>query len=163
MQRGTGTWAAGGNITATLFTQSGGTATRVIVNSVVLKATNDSSIWQSSVIIATSGGGSQLIGWGQWYGNSGQFVPLDHNANTMVYNGSALTNFWAWAPRTSTANTYAADVAPGSVAGPYSGLTQGGAIPLNLWMGPSDSIQLKITNNSYGGTYAYSFTTITES
>jgi hypothetical protein len=161
MQRGTGTTS--GSASATLFTQSGGLATRVIVNGIALKVASTGTQYWTSINLISSGGGSMLLATAAWYSAGNQFTPLSTMANVAYSAGgatapSALLNLSY--DNNQVGNQYVGDTQPNQIGRVNTGIGQGGAIALNFWMGPGDSILMRNTTTC---TYAYSFTTITES
>lgn len=163
MQRGTGVTSGTGFISTTLFTQSGGNATRVIFNGLSMKT--GASQWWATICVVASGGGSTVIGWGQFYASGTQFVPMAMQANTAYSPGgntSPTANLaTAWANQGSA--TYPGASQPNLIANGYPGLSSGGGMPLNFWIGPSDSVVLRIYNTGATTDFGWSFTTITES
>jgi hypothetical protein len=161
MQRGTGTTS--GSASATLFTQSGGLATRVIVNGIILKVASTGTQYWTTINVVSSGAGSIMIAAASWYSAGNQFTPLSTMANVAYSAGGATgpqprlnLNY----DNNQVNNQYVGDTSPNQVGQVNTGIGQGGAIPLNFWIGPGDSILMRNTTSC---TYAFSFTTITES
>ena len=163
MQRGTSTTSGTGFISTTLFTQSGGLATRVIFNGLAHRSAQ-SQYWVS-INVVSSGGSSSIIGWGQYYAQGSQFVPMAMQANTAYSAGGATgpsANLpTAWANQSNT--TYPGASQPNQIANGYPGLALGGGMPLNFWIGPNDSVVHRIYNTGATTDFGWSFTTITES
>jgi hypothetical protein len=104
-----------------------------------------------------------MIAAASWYSAGNQFTPLSTMAN-VAYSAGGATNPQ---PRLNlnydnnqVNNQYVGDTSPNQVGQVNTGIGQGGAIPLNFWIGPGDSILMRNTTSC---TYAFSFTTITES
>jgi hypothetical protein len=183
LQRGTGT--VGVNGSATLFTQSGGISTRVILNQLAFYASGGNWLTPTMTLVhVVSNGSTNVIGW--WKPNSlagaGQFSPNPNGGGpTQTSSSFNPNNNYI---HNTTANggamvaTYGAY--PGSYSQPgmfpyygvyYSGTDRGSYAPQNFWIGPSDSLLFRAYDNQYdqtgnsglGATYAYHFTTITES
>jgi hypothetical protein len=153
LQRGTGT-VGGTNNSSTLFTQSGGISTRVIFNQLALYNPYGSN-WSypgAYLVHNVSNGSSNIIAWAINSGGGGFQFYINSNStgqiigNSLNYPGSNTeTNSWGF--------NYQAN------SGSFSGFS-----PQNFWIGPSDSLAIRFfSNNGYGATYAYHFTTITES
>jgi hypothetical protein len=183
LQRGTGT--VGVNGSATLFTQSGGISTRVILNQLAFYAT--SGYWLTptmTLVHVVSNGSTNVIGWWKPSGSpgSGQLTP-NPNGSGPTQTTSSLNPNNSYVHNT-TANggamvgTYSAY--PGSYSQPAmfayyfysSNNDRGSYAPQNFWIGPSDSLLFRAYDytydqnggsGGYGATYAYHFTTITES
>ena len=153
MIRGTTTCANGSSVT--LFTQSGGTATRVILNWVafyVTGGTNYSSPNCNLYHTSSSGGAGVVAAWANNSGNSGgQFsggIPSTQSgsANSVFSNVTGNYPALLQAMRVSSLGS-----TPGFTAS-------------NFWIGPSDTVSLSwYDNNSQNINVAYSFTTVTES
>jgi len=164
MQRGSGSISVGtSSVLVTLFTQSGGTATRVVFNGFSYACSNTNSNVAVLLRVDQSGGGKYVLGKQQMTAAAATFVPMVTNMYQPVYNGSALSN---------TAGNFSHNVGGSDYVGtgsPFDTTIRadiaGGGIPQNFWIGPSDAVVLNIQNNSGSFTtnYAYSFTTITES
>lgn len=164
MVRGSGSLASG-SADATLYTQSGGNATRVIFNGLSMKTSSGGTQWYTTICLISAGGSSSVLGWGRWYAGAAQFVPMAMQANTAYSpggNSSATASLpTAWANQNNI--TYTGDSQPDQISSGYPGLALGGGMPLNFWMGSGDSIRLRNYNSSYSTNFGYSFTTITES
>jgi hypothetical protein len=175
-QRGSTTVTANGTSTVTLFTQSTGIATRVILNSVSFYTNNGASNTRMSLCININGTGNQTC------------VAIVGTSNGQA--GQGLTMFPGCQPQaftniTATANTYIDRWIPASLANKNIGTdlqngywgyngpngstqdSQGGSIeyvPSQFWMNSGDSLVFRC--KSYvadTATVMYSFTTITES
>jgi len=174
LQRGTTTVTANGSSGATLFTQSGGTATRVIVNNLGFYFTTTPG--QSDVYVVvylTQSGGQQLV-LGRLYNQSpykaAQFAPGISTTNafeTNPANINAARNFGFTSSGTN--GVASADAQSISINAPSS--TSMMQLNSNFYMGPGDSIAVKARGSSASGksqvfqtlNISYSFTTITES
>jgi hypothetical protein len=182
LQRGTTTVSAGGNTVVTLFTQSGGTATRVIINQLIVYFTSGPpgvSGNGMNLYLTSSGGYSSIIGQMK-YESSGSMWAWQ--ANT----GAPNNGFNGTSPGTSNAinsanpftfqSTSAGDMITGTTSQTYMQYSNTSFnaycnFPANFYMGPSDALKLKVRGlyTSGKGTASgtanvgYSFTTITES
>jgi hypothetical protein len=175
LQRGTASITWDGTTQTTLWTQSGGTATRVIFNGCSAYNNTASAGNFMSLFVKLSGGGSYGLAATR-VGNSTitsalTFCPGNVNVTGGANGSSQITSG-------STIQTYnVAGSYPLDIDMTYVGL-QGGAsggtgftsqnvfefCPAQFWIGPGDAIVFKCkgaTSNS--GAVAYSFTTITES
>jgi hypothetical protein len=134
----------------TLFTQSGGNATRVILNQVFFVIYSYSSLNIKLRHVPTNGGTSTIGWWFSNSANSGQLCPNPNGTGPLEYALNSTYNLMmpvngAWVDDSIAASTN------GSVTS-YA--------PQNFWIGPGDSIRLDTTGNT---TCYYHFTTITES
>ncbi|NDG29902.1 hypothetical protein EB118_07370 [bacterium] len=180
LQRGyTSTAASGGNVT--LFTQSGGIATRVIVNN--LSVCVSPSAYYTNYVpgilvnVAQSGGGSYVIGHAKvqtWSGYSAmQFLPYGPD-NVFI------TQHTGYFPMILIGYSSTSGVGNASLSGGFSSnvqISSGNSyiysgIASNFYIGPNDSVQIRVYaqyGDAYSGIYPctayiyYSFTTITES
>jgi hypothetical protein len=175
LQRGTGTLSTTGTTSVTLFTQSGGLATRVIFNQLTwyLNAGTSSAGMTAILCLNSSGGQSSVIAlyransstmWGGNFVNKNNGNPMPRS----IYNGSGMVM------STSSMYQQSAAQAIGTNAGTVT-INQGSSyidtMPTNFWIGPSDALTFKMSANNPAGkgtspltcTYSYSFTTITES
>ena len=169
VQRGTTTATRDSTATAvTLFTQSGGLGTRVIINQLSWAGASGAANANTSVYlnVVSSGGYSNPVGY--WYagGNS-------------VSQGcwSVGTSGDVWGLNAGTANVFhpngwgSNDATNGAGMGslnlnyPRFGVTYGNSWgPTNFWIGPSDAVQIRVfAGGSATCNIGYSFTTITES
>lgn len=179
LQRGTTTVQCNGTSSATLFTQSGGTATRVILNQLgfYFASTPAANTVFAGVFHESSGGQSFLLGLirDPDRRRSYQFVPGAFTqggfGGTATQTGTSTAAVLSNAPcigATGSTGIGSSDV-NGGVIVEYS--TAAGykysMMPSNFYIGPSDVISMKIFGDTSGGpvtTYiSYSFTTITES
>lgn len=188
LQRGSTTVTADGSSTVTLFTQSGGTATRVIVNrlGVTFSASINTAQILSIVFYMTQTGSSTLMLGLIRRTSSGnrafQFVPGVNTANSFsnassIYNAAQPTYYLPTNPvihGSGTNGTASGDASTLQIE--YCGTganaqTLINVLNSNFYMGPSDLVGMKIygvttSGKSYVATTAtisYSFTTITES
>lgn len=157
MQRGSGTLSASGNTSATLFLQSGGTATRVIINGIAWYSAGGYSFMH--LIVVPSGGAPYIIGRFFQYASDGQFTVSPYGGLGAVGNASGISDHTIQLYK-SGGNNYIANTAPDTVT--YSP-GQASSAPQNFWIGPGDEVKLRAGNGGYVQTYGYSFTTITES
>jgi len=183
-QRGTGSGSQSGS--ATLFTQSGGNATRVIFNQFAAYAAN--SNYTSSLTFTmnhvVSNGSTNIIGWYrtsaasstsfQLFPNPNSTGPMETvpyiNSNGQVYSSNVNGGI------SGTVGNYPGSSNTVSIGVPVntSNPTFSSYAPQNFWIGPDDSVVIRWAYGQYydvfqGGqfypniTYAYHFTTITES
>jgi hypothetical protein len=177
LQRGTTTVTANGSSSATLFTQSGGLATRVIVNqlSLTYDFAADTGTVQVGVYHESFGGQTSLIGL---------FRRLDASSFRAVQFpvGAFTNNNWGGTPLPTGADFLATvpvlghtqasgdmfSTSPSNINVGYSTTsnTRFSVLPSNFYIGPSDSVKIKTNFSSSSGTatatISYSFTTITE-
>jgi hypothetical protein len=152
VQRGTTT--ASSQSRTTLFTQSGGISTRVILNQVAWYfSSGPGNNQQHQLLHVSSSGPVTLIGYynsGQLGGISGQMMPNSDaslNANSGMLYGVGGTANWPGSDFVSVNSGYGQSY-----------------MPQNYWIGPGDSIAfLQYNNSGYSATVGYHFTTITES
>lgn len=182
LQRGTTTVTPNGNNTVTLFTQSGGTATRVIPSQLCFYATSSAnSANQIMVRLTTSGGQTSIIGVARISSAGGfyawQFTITGSPNNNFVGTGglSGYGSFLNSNVNLSQASTVGdmGSATPSSIALNYSdsGTQRNIFLPSNFWMGPGDSISIKPFWQNVSGksvsyptlNISYSFVTITES
>jgi hypothetical protein len=182
LQRGTTTVTSNGTTSATLFTQSGGTATRVIPNAIGIyfSATPNFNYVIFGVYVAISGGQTLLVGYlhqgNTTYNRSFQF-PISAMPNTGASNGVWNTNglvvipttpYFANTSTTGVGNTAIENV---NVNYPLAANTRLVILPSSFYIGASDAIVVKAYGfNAIGkgsptaltANITYSFTTITE-
>jgi hypothetical protein len=183
LQRGTTTVTTDSSSVVTLFTQSGGTATRVIVNNLGVYFTTSPNSGNVSImlLISQSGGQDMVIG---------QIISPDRTRSYQFLAGSSTNNSFAGVglsqfnssnnnvvPNTpiirSNGSNGVASTGSASIGVVYSSLqgTQLAVLNSNFYMGPNDSIKMKMFAQyqsgksvlSTTGNISYSFTTITES
>jgi hypothetical protein len=179
--RGTGSGSNTGS--ATLFTQSGGNATRVIFNQFAAYSSNanahsDLNFTMNHVV---SNGSSNIIGWYKGLGNGSSSFQLFPNPNS---TGPGQT-----VPYINSVNSAFSSNVNGGISGtggnyPGNSHTVGIELPVNgssyrvcsyapqnFWIGPNDSVVIRWVYGSYWNgdsyispniNYAYHFTTITE-
>lgn len=177
LQRGTATVLSNGSSITTLFTQSGGTATRVIMNQLIFTSSNE---WGNGYLSdkgigiyhESSGGKTSLLG-----------IIRDNVDNMKEWQFPVAHNtFNFWQPLSTSTLTGASpiiftDAGGGIVATTppttriyYTGNTSQirySAMPPQFYIGPGDSIKVKAQGRDSGSqpttvTVGYSFTTITE-
>lgn len=172
LQRGTTSVTADGTI-VTLFTQSGGTATRVILNQLswYLNAIQNSGSPTAIVLHTSSGGQTSVLGYyrrtnGSMY--SGQFL-IGGNNSAWNSTGAASTGNISSNPAMTGGSGGMGNDQPSLE---YSGTsTYTSSMPSTFYIGPGDSIKIKIYSSAGTGksfvyrtaNIGYSFTTITES
>ena len=171
IQRGTQTLVS--NTRTTLFTQSGGTATRVIFNQITFASANSVDMYYPAVCLihASSSGPTNVIGLmkaasGSIY--SLNFMPNGNATapNQFGYSGTGNAYNGAVMLQQSTGNIYMGGANPTYVT--YTAATSGSNycsyMPSNYWSGPSDSIKIKwYDGNGNDCSVGWSMTTITES
>lgn len=184
LQRGTLSLNADNTSVGTLFTQSGGTATRVIVNSLVVVfggATNTANEMTIMLYTTQSGGAAQLLGMIKTTtagGQSWQFIPGSRTDNTWTgnsVNSNTSTRFATTQPLLYSTGTNGVPTSAASATvvtyNTTSSLTSANCLNNNFYIGPSDTVQMKMYalrntgkgNFTLSSTISYSFTTITES
>ena len=178
-QRGSTTLTSNNSSTATLFTQSGGLATRVIFNQLGwwFSANEPDVNVSASVIHNISGGGSFVLGYlrDPDKRRAYQFAPGATGDNPWNFGPTQTGTSTAFAmPRGATiggsdANLPGASNASGVIVDwtNQSGLKYM-MLPSNFYMGPGDSLSIKIYGERSGvgfltANITYSFTTVTES
>jgi len=175
LQRGTTTCASGSSVT--LFTQSGGTATRVILNQLVWYSNGSGNNFSNeNVILAhtSSGGYTSMLGYLRFNaanaGNALQFYAGQQGdiGTQMAPQGTAgSVPLNAIYFNNSGASGSGFAINPTGVGTQFpqtNGNTQIWCAN-NFWIGPSDTISFRHTDasNGFTATIGYSFTTITES
>lgn len=175
-QRGTTTVSGNGTTATTLFTQSTGIATRVILNSVVVK--HDETVnSRMALCINVNGSGNYAcvaIRAVSNTGNSSYGVNMMPGSNlypVQTTTTNAATYVDRWIPFTVSSNHYLGSRVNGgwSWAGPngsIQGLASASAdlVPSQFWMNSGDSLVLLHFNSAgFTADALYSFTTITES
>ena len=180
LQRGTTSVSADNSSSVTLFTQSSGTATRVIVNSLGMYfSPQPNTGTQAFVLYVTSSGGqTTVIGIirSSSTSRSVQFTPAG-SPTSQFLGGMNSTNgqVYPFVPNiTSNGATGVGSSAPNSVSVTYLSTSTGlpiNIISSNFYIGPSDVISMKGFAQQVSGksttsctmSISYSFTTITES
>ena len=185
LQRGTTTVVADGSTFATLFTQSGGTATRVILNSVSFwtSGTYDTQI---RAILAVKSAGSSTnvftVGLKVFTNSLGisafDFSPMMKTTAFATVGGTTSNNIIGatlmYADQASSpGGTFASRPSGSGVicnSATENGFGQSGGcydkVATNFWIGPSDVVCVKIFSNGGGAktwNVGYSFATVTES
>jgi hypothetical protein len=173
IQRGTTTLTSAAS-PSTIYTQSGGNATRVIFNWVCFYCPDGQPGSNNGIML-------------HHFSSSGGSVPIGYYRNNISYgNGIMLPNqgsnsFGQWATQGTSSTLTPLQGITGSygITG-YTGSLNVGSItltyplaqdyfkssflPQNFWIGPSDTIKLSWTDNSgYTANVAWSFVTVTES
>ena len=165
MQQGTGTVTSGS--TTTLFTQSGGIATRVIFNFISFYCSANVSSPNLMVQHVSAGGGTGLIGYLKTDAggtNALQLMPAAGGTSPAQYVGNSASVVPTMTFPISSESNYMGSVTPSTfnIRTPTS--ANMGFLPSNYWIGPGDAVRLGWTDG--GGrsiTVAWSMTTITES
>jgi len=188
LQRGSTTVTSDGTSTVTLFTQSGGTATRVIVNNLAITFSSSINTGQvMSIVFYLTQTGSQTVMLGlirrTSNGNrSFQFTPgVSTNSPfgnaSSIYNAAQPTTYLPTNPIIHGSGTNGtASGAASTLSVTYCDTSSNGQtivtlLNSNFYMGPSDLVGMKIYAATTSGksyvfttaTISYSFTTITES
>lgn len=177
LQRGTTTVTGNGTTEVTLFTQSGGTATRVILNQLGASISEVPTNAFMTLIHQVSGGHDFVLGilkFGSSGARSFQF-PSGASPNQAFSGSSALTSTSAsklisiMPVINSDGTSGVANVSPSGVFVDWATSaadTRMAILCSNFYMGPSDSLRIRCRADGVSTTTAtisYSFTTITES
>jgi hypothetical protein len=183
LQRGTTTVTGNGSDYANFFTQSGGTATRVILNGVACytQTGTDYQIF-AALVVKSAGSATNVFTVGAKSFNNGtsagfDFSPMDGISDNIGGYSPTSTNAIGNKQAILGLNSYTGATFGGSTFGDYVAVSSGGtsinrnggsitfnSVPRDFWIGPSDVVSMKlIGGNSRIWTVAYSFTTITES
>jgi hypothetical protein len=176
LQRGTSSITLDGTTKYTMFTQSGGIATRVIINAVSFYADSVRSGMMGGIFVNKSGGGTFTIALLIMSNNVSQanldFRPGNMNNLGGATNGTGTQFSGITVVQGTTSGNYYADTLIsnfGLSGGPNASTGFGSQsnyefTPTQFWIGPSDVVVFKARNNSAdSGQVAWSFTTITES
>ena len=165
-QRGTG--SATKNTITTLFTQSGGNATRVIFNQLAfysngaIGSLNGPTI---SIVHTVSNGSTNIIGWYKGYGSSatgGQICPNPNGTGPTQTNGTSNSNGGFMVNNNSF--DYPGSASYFNIQGGYTDISIGSYAPQNFWISSGDSVSLRYHDGVPNTlNYAYHFVTITES
>lgn len=181
IQRGTTTVSGSGTSTVTLFTQSGGTATRVIINQLIIYFSDyaQNSGTGANLYLTSSGGYSSIIG------------QLKYNSSSSIYamqfiTGAPNNGFNGTSPGTSNSNLSSnpfifqnstiGDMLASNFANTTTQYSNSSYeaycnVPANFYMGPGDALKMRVRGQIPSGkgtasrtaNIGYSFTTITES
>jgi hypothetical protein len=181
--RGSGSLGSGGG-TATLFTQSGGSSTRVIFNQLAFYSQNSQYADNTSLNFnhVSSVGGSTLIGY---YRNTGsacsgfQLFPNPNSTGPLDFAQVVLGNTYSYpysrngyiSSGASNNQSYSGSHFNSSftIGSNINGSFSGSYVPQNFWIGPGDSVSISLVWNYINAgfypsaNYIYHFTTITES
>ena len=179
LQRGTTTVTGNGTDSVTLFTQSGGTATRVILNQLGAYFSADFNQTTSVAVFHNVSGGQSFL--------LGLLRDSDRRRSCQFAPGAATNNAFAGNVGQTAAGTFeqrsmmpsigsggtsgVGSAAANAVVIEYYGTTTANAkfaiFPSNFYMGPGDSISVKVLastdDTARTANISYSFTTITES
>jgi len=173
MQRGTTTVNCNGVNRYVLFTQSGGNATRVIINGLASYADSNANYWIILLSILNSGTSIYLpVGikaQGQTSSGGIAYLPNNINGNTGAQRASTtdtINGVSGWSPNVNTwpraEGVVFATQQSASMTG--SGNTAYEFCPQNIWLGNGDSLVATLFNSASLNAYlAWNLTTITES
>jgi len=184
LQRGTTTVTTDGSTQATLFTQSGGIATRVIPNAIGVYFNNPQpntgfGNLLCGIYCTISGGQTLLVGYmnlgSSQYNRSFQF-PIGAMPNAGASNGVWNTNNTIVSPTTPTITNNATfgigdlSLTSLSINYPLGNNPRIAILPSSFYIGPSDIIRIRVFGLAPSGKSStpttagvtYSFTTITE-
>ena len=176
-QRGTTTVSCNGTSAITLFTQSTGIATRVILNSVTFRDNTTGNSPRMSLMINVNGSGNQtaVALMSTPTGVPGSGLTMFPGCNPMPLT-NITSNPQTYIDRWFIINTEASinlgeniSNTRWSYVGPNGSSQTSGAgaidyVPSQFWMNNGDSLVLRChTGGSGTATVTYSFTTITES
>jgi hypothetical protein len=182
LQRGTTTVTTNGETQATLFTQSGGIATRVIPNAIGVFFSNpqpQASVLLCGIYCTISGGQTLLVGYmhlgSGFYARSFQF-PISSIPNTGPSNGVWNSNNTIVSSTNPTITNNATlgigdlSITSLSINYPLGNNPRMAMLPSSFYIGPSDIIRIRVYGLAQSGksqipttaNITYSFTTITE-
>ena len=177
IQRGSGTVTIDGSSKLTLFTQSSGTATRVIVGGIFVSFPNTYSGTVYAVSINVNGSGNYIPVILRKHSDAGSCRTLNTFPNSESAIGTSFTgspnvsgsSSWGLSYTCDNPSGFAGQVASAQAA-IYGANLYGPYIPLNIspgqfWMANGDSLVIN-AYNSYGAgsaTVVWHFVTITES
>jgi len=179
LQRGTVSTNLNGNTSTTLFTQSGGTATRVIIGGVGMYTNTSTGSLAMQLVVGLSGSTTNTIVIA-FKGSSTALntYSMDFIPGLMPTSGAMRPSTNSTPSGTSILSNNSANVFSGSqsldgayITGADTATNFGNNTfnyeycPAQFWMGPSDTLFFRgrNSNGAYTGNVAYSFTTITES
>lgn len=178
-QRGSTTVTCDGQTSVTLFTQSTGTATRVILNSVSWSTPNGTNYPRCSLMININGTGNEtcvaLLSSTNPSSSGGQTMFPNSTYSPLTGMQSTSNYISRWLPVNqsgSGSNMLGKNLTNGywTIAGP-NGATQASTegslefVPSQFWMNSGDSLRFRCYRGgtTESATIYYSFTTITES
>ena len=176
-QRGTTTNIADGQTSTTLFTQSTGIATRVILNSVAIKH-SEAQLTSMALCINVNGTGNLALVAIKTVANMGRssyslvMLPNSSYQRLSTITTSPANYVDSWAQFNSSANHYLGSRINSSrweFSGPNGSYVNQGStaldqVPSQFWMNNGDSLVILTFNSNNNITdVLYSFTTITES
>ena len=175
MSRGNSSVYGNGSSLTQFYTQSGGSATRVIINALAGWGQQTAYNYPGTLalVYSPSGGSPVIVGWATRNGYAGHVQFLSAGAGpsgALAGNASGTVPIQGVIAGTGSS-------APGNNAlGNYTYFTWGSNNyswhPQNLWMGPGDSLGMKAYWSAYAGKYGsqpvtvsftWSLTIITES
>lgn len=151
------------NSYTTLYTNSASGSSRVIINSMALFSTTDNTFIASGLFLTNTGGGTPVpiaLARSTVSANYALIyipgtVPVGSNNNTAGNGFVVMVN---------TSNPNSSN--PNELTLNYSGTSNASAFaycPKSFWVGPSDAIQFRQTNNNTSAlTLVYNLTVITE-
>lgn len=184
LQRGSTSVTANGTSYADLFTQSGGIATRVILNGISCFTQGGGTDYQlfAALLVKSAGSTTNVHTIGMKSLGAATVAQFDFSPCDGVegnFTGYSPTSTQAFSNKGAVnGQTYSATTFGGSTYGVNSVLFSGGganntlgsnqltyyAVPRDFWIGPSDVVCVKMVGgNTRTFTVAYTFTTITES
>jgi hypothetical protein len=182
LQRGTASLTWNGTTQHTLFTQSGGIATRVVIGGISFTSSSDGPL-SIMLVVRLAGSASNTVTVA-FKGTSTRrnptaidFVPgVSPNSSAQrpstveTTSGQTVLAYTSANNQLSGSSSY--NIQSVSATGADSATDTGSTsfnyeyCPLQFWIGPSDIVSVKVFNyNASGatGTVAFNFTTITES
>jgi hypothetical protein len=175
IQRGTTVLTSASSPT-TIYTQSGGNATRVIWNFIAVYqagGNNFGSVNSLNISHFSSSGGSAPIGYFKNNLGWGNFAILPNQGSSSFnqyapgYSGSSVLYPLQGIVGSYSATSYTGNLAANqtSFVSPQANLVNPSMfLPQNCWIGPSDTLKLAFAdNNGFDATVGWSFVTITES
>lgn len=178
LQRGTTTVSTDNVTSVTLFTQSGGIATRVILNQLgfFFSGSPTAGLIHAVVLHTVSGGQTFMLGILRDTDRrrSYQFPPGASSNSAFLGSATqtAASTSAVWSNFPIMSGTGSTGVGSSDASGVITDYSTGTSakysmMPSNFYMGPGDSITMKIFAEVSGGpttaNISYSFTTITES
>lgn len=179
LQRGTTSVSANNTSSVTLFTQSGGTATRVILNSLNMTFSPNPNSGNVNVILIVTPSGGQSVVLGIIRSGSQnvaiQFTPAGSPNNQFLAVPIYAGNLYTPMPNITGNSTSGVGASNASSVG-TTWTNNSTGLPINMvspnfYIGPSDVVSMKAQATNVAGkssstctmSISYSFTTITES
>lgn len=174
-QRGSTTVSTNGTSSVTLFTQSTGIATRVILNSVTFFTSVNSNLPRMSLCVNINGSGNNtcvaILGASDLSGTGLTMFPNCSPFPLTNITASPNTYIDRWVPMSQSAAGIGTDLTANQwrFAGPNGSSNQSAQavieyVPSQFWMNGGDSLVFRCfqTGSPVTATVLYSFTTITE-